>query len=121
MELDLFIEKFSSFIIDNILSDIRTFTGSNKIIIEFHQNHSLKVEKISDYEVYDTEIEGLYTKNQFNILKEFHNDIGNYLIKNLTGSRLTWNVIVYKKYITVEITYNIDYNAIKMFSKKLDD
>ncbi|RGB32918.1 hypothetical protein C1646_762307 [Rhizophagus diaphanus] len=119
-ELDFFIEKISSFIIDNILSDFRTFTGSRKIIIEFHHNRSLKVEKISDYDYAAAEIRELHTKNQLNILKEFHNDIGNYLKKNLEGSGLTWNVNVYSSYISVEITYNIDFNAIKYFSKKLD-
>lgn len=81
----------------------------------------MKIEKISDYEVFADEIRELYTKNQYNILKEFHYDIGNCLKKKLDGSRLTWNVNVYSNYIFVEITYNTDFNAIKHFSKKLGD
>ncbi|PKY39417.1 hypothetical protein RhiirA4_538085 [Rhizophagus irregularis] len=113
-ELDFFIENISSFIIYNILSDIRTFTGSRKIKIEFWKYSTIKVEEVNKRDV----LKNLYTKSQYNILKEFHNDIGNYLKKNL-GSGLTWNVNVYFYYIVVEITYNTDFNAIKYFSKKL--
>uniref|UniRef100_U9TSJ1 Uncharacterized protein n=1 Tax=Rhizophagus irregularis (strain DAOM 181602 / DAOM 197198 / MUCL 43194) TaxID=747089 RepID=U9TSJ1_RHIID len=113
-ELDFFIENISSFIIYNILSDIRTFTGSRKIQIQFWKYSTIKVEGVNKSDV----LNNLYTKNQLYILKEFHNDIGNYLKKNL-GSGLTWNVNVYPNYIVVEITYNTDFNAIKYFSKKL--
>ncbi|UZO24503.1 uncharacterized protein OCT59_016800 [Rhizophagus irregularis] len=46
-ELDFFIENISSFIIYNILSDIRTFTGSRKIQIQFWKYSTIKVEGVN--------------------------------------------------------------------------
>ncbi|CAB4404148.1 unnamed protein product [Rhizophagus irregularis] len=102
-ELDFFIENISSFIIYNILSDIRTFTGSRKIKIEFWKYSTIKVEEVNKRDV----LKNLYTKSQYNILKEFHNDIGNYLKKNL-GSGLTWNVNKLKKVVSRPIKVAIN-------------
>ncbi|GES86345.1 hypothetical protein GLOIN_2v1607977 [Rhizophagus clarus] len=113
MELDLFIGKIYSFIFNNILYSTRTFTETKKIVIEFHQDRSFEVEK------YHSEI-GLYTENQFNILKIYHNDIGNYLKRKLEGLSLEWNVKIYSSYVYVEIIYYADlYDEIRRFSKKL--
>jgi hypothetical protein len=118
MELDLFIEKFYSFIFDNLLSSIRTFAESESIKIKFYKDRSLKL----DYnEIHSNEIKELYTRNQFNILKIFHNDIGNYLKKNLEGLRLEWNVNIHSTYIYVKIVYYNDLDVIRKFSKKLDE
>ncbi|RIA97416.1 hypothetical protein C1645_814132 [Glomus cerebriforme] len=115
-QLDSLIEKFSSFLLNQIPCSIKTFTQPESITIIFKPS-CIPILTINNEK---TERNDLYIENGFNILKEFHNDIGNYLKEKFKDLRLEWNVNnMNTTSINVNMAYYIDFDAIRKYSKKI--
>jgi hypothetical protein len=114
MRLDSLIETISSLLLENI----KALIPSEKVIIEFNKYYRQPTLSINEVRIDNSELD-LYAKNGFYIIKEFHNEIGNYLKENFEG--LEWNVNIHPAIVHIEMIYNIDYNAIRKYSKKIGD
>lgn len=66
-----------------------------------------------------TQQSSLYTDCGFNILKQFHKEIGEYLERKFERVGFKWNILIESSTIKVEIVYHIDPNAIIKCSKNL--
>ncbi|CAB4404150.1 unnamed protein product [Rhizophagus irregularis] len=112
MRLDSLIETFSSLLSENI----KTLIPSENIKVEFNKYYRQPSLTINDVQIDNSEFD-LYSKNGYYIIKEFHNEIGNYLKEKFEG--LEWNVNIFPAIVHIEMIYNIDYNAIRKYSKKI--
>ncbi|GBC09401.1 hypothetical protein RclHR1_08830003 [Rhizophagus clarus] len=112
MRLDSLIETFSSLLLQNI----KALIPSEKIMVVFNKYYQSPTLTINDVRIDGSEFD-LYDKNGYYIIKEFHKEIGNYLKEKFEG--LKWNVEIYPAVVQIEMIYNIDYNEIRKYSKKI--
>ncbi|RIA97415.1 hypothetical protein C1645_814131 [Glomus cerebriforme] len=118
-QLDLLIEKLSSFLSEDILYNIKTFTSPQRNIMIAFQSGNNPMLTINGEK---TERSDLCVDNGFNILKEFHDDIGNYLKEKFKDLSLEWNVNMNtSSIIYIYIKYYIDCDTIRKYSKKIGD
>src|SRR5947208_449784 len=111
----MFIEKISSFLLEKITLNIKTFTSPETITIIFNQGRCNPVCVTNGANIQQS---NLYMDCGFNILKRYHNEIGKYLEKKFEDIGLKQSIIINSSSISVNIVYHVNFSEIIKYSKK---